>query len=95
MGEIAADTRYGPGELPADAMLVIRWEEGTPSRWVTVGIATGYETLEAAREDAYHQVPGLADQWVLVTKITAQARKEGYVRVRSRETVTVDETPPA
>lgn len=97
MAELIPDSQHGPHELPADAVVVLRWaEDPLPPRWVCVGVCSGCtldEALEAAADHlaAYgHHAPDL-----LATKVGGQASRVRRATVSEHTTraVTLADVP--
>jgi hypothetical protein len=82
VGEIVSDTRYGPLDLPADAILVCCWDQqAQPACWDLVGVATGYKTLDDAIAAAVTAYPEHSGKAWLATKVGGAA---GRVQVGTR-----------
>jgi hypothetical protein len=94
VGEIVSDTRYGPSDLPADAVLVCAWDDSNhPSAWATVGIATGYATLDEILEACGEERPDLDGVAVMVTKVGGSSSRVRRLRRTVTASVAVDLQP--
>lgn len=89
MAEVAADTRYGPKDLPADAVLICTWGADHPPKWEVVGVISGVTTLEDALTQAGQQFPSLSGRQVLATKIGAKSGTIVTIKRSEKTTVSV------